>query len=347
MTRLIKLSSTQMEVSPAPITERLCRAERLVALSAQAGAELVVLPELFNTGYAYSDQNFQLAETIPGYTSTWMREIASRLNVHVAGTILIKDANGIFDSLLLCAPDGQIWRYDKQYPWGWERAYFGPNKLITIAHTNLGDIGLMICWDVAHRNLWKRYAGLVDLLVISSSPPDVTNLKIRMPNGEQLTMGQGGLPMSSIQGRGKLVFDEMLSQQTAWIGVPAVCSAGCGIVNTPIPNAKISLLSFVPAAPRLISHLRFVHEAHMVCDMIPCCKIVASDGRVIAQLSQAEGENIIASEITLADSKPQIRAKQPKSPLPWLTYGLSDYWLSWFSLPVYQKGLRLLRDRIP
>ena len=54
MTRPIKVASVQMDVTPAPVQERLARAERLANEAAQAGARLIAFPEVFNTGYAYS-----------------------------------------------------------------------------------------------------------------------------------------------------------------------------------------------------------------------------------------------------------------------------------------------------
>lgn len=45
-------------------------ATSLIAEAARAGAQLVVLPELLNTGYEYRDRNYALAESIDGETVT-------------------------------------------------------------------------------------------------------------------------------------------------------------------------------------------------------------------------------------------------------------------------------------
>ncbi len=112
----IKIAAIQMSAEPAPVQERLTRAEKLVAEA--VGAQLVVLPEVFNTGYIYNDANYHRAETSEGPTIQWMRRVAEQYSVYLAGTLLLLDEEDIYNALLLVAPDGRIWRYDKNYPWG-------------------------------------------------------------------------------------------------------------------------------------------------------------------------------------------------------------------------------------
>ncbi|MDY7042359.1 MAG: nitrilase-related carbon-nitrogen hydrolase, partial [Chloroflexota bacterium] len=85
MSRTIKVAAVQMDANPTPTADRLARAHRLVVRAAQAGAQLVVLPELFNTGYAYTHENHLLAEPLDGPTATWIKETAAGLKVHLAG----------------------------------------------------------------------------------------------------------------------------------------------------------------------------------------------------------------------------------------------------------------------
>src|SRR6266498_2555445 len=106
--RTICIAAIQMDVQPAQTDSRLYRADQIIQDTVQLGAELVVLPELFNTGYAYMDENFSRAEASDGATVTWMKRTARRMGVHLAGTLLLRDAGDIYNAMLLVAPDGQI-----------------------------------------------------------------------------------------------------------------------------------------------------------------------------------------------------------------------------------------------
>src|SRR5262245_16030852 len=100
MSRTIKVATIQMDANPAPVDERLARAEKIVTEAQRSGAQLIILPELFNIGYRYSDENFSWAEPMDGTTGLWMKEIAARLKIHLAGTLLIAERGEVYNSLL-------------------------------------------------------------------------------------------------------------------------------------------------------------------------------------------------------------------------------------------------------
>ncbi len=340
VSRKINVAAIQMDANPAPTADRLARAERLVVKAAKAGAQLVVLPELFNIGYAYADVNYRLAEPLDGPTVAWMQQTSARLNVHLAGSLLVLDQDDVYNTLLLLAPDGQMWRYDKHYPWGWERAYFRPGDRITVAKTELGDLGMMICWDIAHRELWKRYAGRVDMLIIASCPPDIPNATYHLPNGDQLTADDMGPLIALLKENGRLTFGDMLNQQTAWLGTPVVHTVGSGHIQTALPNARTSLLSFLLGAPWLVKHLPRADRIQVSCDMLPGCRVLDANGQALAELTQDQGETFIITEVVLAAEKPSPQKPPPASPLPWFAYFISDMLLPLLTLSVYRKGLR-------
>ncbi|MEM7030872.1 MAG: carbon-nitrogen hydrolase family protein [Chloroflexota bacterium] len=340
MSNTVKIAAIQMDASLAPTSERLQRAEQLIKQISSIGVDLVVLPELFNTGYGYTDENFQRAEPLKGQTVTWLKETAAQYHIHIAGSLMVLDDQDIYNALLLFAPDGRLWRYDKCYPWGWERAYFRGRKGITVAETDLGDIGLMICWDAAHRDLWRSYDGQVKLMIISSCPPDVTNPTFIFQNGDKITLDDFGKVGNLIKNTGRLLFGEMVNQQVAWLGVPAVQTVGTGHIQTAIPNGFLSMLSYLLVAPKLIKYLWQGHNVQLACDFVQGCKIVDSEGQVQTELEQAQGESFTIAEVTLPHKKAKSTRPQPKSLLPAISYLTSDRMLPLLMLPVYRQGIR-------
>ena len=343
MPKIIKVATVQMDAMPAPTTERLSRAEKIISQAVQAGAQLVVLPELFNTGYAYSAANFELAESSDGVTSAWLKTTSERLGIHLGGAFLLRDGREIYDTMLLFSPNGQVWRYDKNYPWAWERAYFRGRRGITIASTELGDLGLMICWDLAHLNMWKQYAGKADMIIIASCPPDGPNASYAFPNGEKLDFNDIG-PTSSMNDAGKQFFGEMVNQQAKWLGVPVVNSGASGYVQTQIPKAGALLRTLSLFTPRLVKLLPQAEQLQMSCEMIASCKVVDADGCTLVERASAEGEGFVISEVTLADSKPMPEHRQPNPPLESKISNMalfsSDWIVPFLMQSVYKAGLK-------
>jgi hypothetical protein len=344
MPRTIKVAAVQMDANPASVSDRLNRADLLITQAAQAGAQLVVLPELFNTGYSYSEGNYRLAEPIDGITSDWMRKSAAHLGIHLTGSMMLFDQDEIFNALLLFSPKGQIWRYDKNYPWAWERGYFRERRGTTVAHTELGDLGLMICWDIGHRHLWKAYAGQVDMMVIASCPPDGTNPTYLFPDGRQITLDDLGPLIGSIKDSGRKIFGDMLNQQTAWLGVPTVHTVGSGHIQTRIPRGTALAWSLILFAPRVVRMLPHASKMQMSCDMIPGCKVVNASGQVISERAQAEGEGYTLANITIPDTRPMPEDKQPASTLNWMAYFNADILIPLLMQRVYREGLRRLQN---
>jgi hypothetical protein len=340
MPRKIKAASVQMDANPAPPAERLDRAERLVIQAAQAGAQLVVLPELFNTGYTYSDANFRLAEPMDGATATWLRETAERLGIHLGGSLLLLEQGEIYNSMLLFSPAGQMWRYDKSYPWAWERGYFRERRGMTVAHTELGDLGMMICWDAAHRGLWKQYAGKVDMLVMTSCPPDAGHPTYHFPDGSELTLFDLGSRMAFMQDAGRQVFDDLINQQTAWLNVPALNTGASGYIRTNVPRGSMLVWGFSLVAPRLARLASQADQMQMSCGMIPSCKVVNANGDVLTERTQAEGEGFTLAEVELSESKSMPRGPQPASPLSAGPYLMADVLIPFLMKSIYHKGLR-------
>ncbi|HEX2621051.1 MAG TPA: carbon-nitrogen hydrolase family protein [Phototrophicaceae bacterium] len=332
MSRTIKIAAVQMDAAPAPVDTRLERAAELIAEAASSGAQLIVLPEVFNTGYEYADANYGLAEPLNGTTVTWMKTLAATHKIHLAGSLMLLDGRHVYNALLLVAPDGRLWRYNKNYPWAWERAYFREGQGITIADTELGNLGLMICWDYAHPDLWAQYAGKVDALVITSCPP--TSEAVMLPDGTRLAL----TPELYYAGR-DMPFGAELDEHVAWLGVPAVHTSTSGTLNTKLPLPSVSLAGFLATRPDLWKHLPDASAAHLECGYFPQTKIIDAHGQVLSRVTET-GDRFTLSEVEIADTPPQPADVQPSFKLTPITYFVSDWLTPGLMTTLYQTGLR-------
>ena len=329
MPHQLKLAAVQMNAEPALRDKRLGRAETLIGRAASQGAKLVVLPEVFNTGYVYSDQNYRLAETLHGKTVTWMKSTAHKHKVYISGSLLLREDDEIYNSLLLVSPDGQHWRYDKTHPWAWERAYFRNGRKPLVAETPLGRFGLLICWDMAHTPLWAAYAGKVDAILVSSCPPLMQKANTVFPDGKQLAMTDLGATVRSAYRGAEQAFGEFPRQQAAWLGVPMVNAAVSGKFSSHLPRPRLSAAVFYAMRPRLWKYISQAGKISLECGYFNETFIADADGQVLAHVD-GDVEGFVIHSVTIADEPPKARGKQPAFGMSRLAYfvdGLVNQWM--------------------
>lgn len=343
MARTIRIAAVQMVADPAPLDQRLARAEALLAQAAHDGAQLVVLPEVFNTGYEYSDANYRRAETLAGPTASWMRALAREHNVYLAGTFLRRGAEEIYNTLLLVAPDGRSWHYDKRYPWVWERAYFRAGQGITIADTDLGRLGLLICWDAAHPELWARYAGRVDGVVVCSCPPRAHDLTFVLPGGQRLSAAEAGPILRHVKRTGEGVFGPCLRRQAAHLGVPVVNATGTGWFASPVPLPRLSLAIYALFRPDLWPQVLRANRVRVEAGYFAETYVAGADGCVLERVPAGHEAHALA-EVVLTDEPPLSAGSPPRfglSPFAYAFDGFANVALA----PVYRRRVRSALDR--
>lgn len=114
-------------------------------------ADLVVLPELFTTGYQFTSleevENF--AEEIPsGPSCDALIKYACSINLYIAFGIAEKQGDKLFNSAALIGPDGFIGRYRKSHLFYEEKLIFTPGDTgFNVFDIGTAKLGLMICYD--------------------------------------------------------------------------------------------------------------------------------------------------------------------------------------------------------
>ena len=117
--------------------------------------EVVVLPEMFSTGFSMNVM--ALAEKMDGPAVDWMSRIASREKVILTGSLIIEENGLYFNRLIWMLPNGQYGYYDKRHRF----AYAGRMRNYTAGHKRLiasvkgWRINLLVCYDLRFP-VWSR-----------------------------------------------------------------------------------------------------------------------------------------------------------------------------------------------
>lgn len=140
-------------------------------LSQAEGADLVILPEMFTTGFSMDSAT--LAEPENGITSTWLLNQAKRLNAVVTGSVIIRAADGSHRNRLLWArPDGELLHYDKRHLFrmAGEHEHYSPGERQVQFELKGWRIRPLICYDLRFP-VWSRDAHDTDLLLYTANWP--------------------------------------------------------------------------------------------------------------------------------------------------------------------------------
>lgn len=167
----IAVAAIQLASILGDVDANLAACERLVAAAAQRGARIIVLPEFFTSGMAFSPEVEAAAEPTYGRVSRFLQRMADQHNALVGGSFLARDDDGhVRNAFLLCDARGVLGRHDKDLPTMWENSLCvgGTDDGIIVARDGL-RIGVAMCWELMRAQTVKRLAGRVDLVLSGSA----------------------------------------------------------------------------------------------------------------------------------------------------------------------------------
>ena len=179
MKEVFKIALAQISCKQADKTENLRKIKKTVAKAKRQGAELVIFPELSLTGYVVRDEIYELAERIPGPSTKIIEDVAKKNGIHVVfGLPEISDKTEatLHNSAVLIGPEGFIGKYHKMYlpthSIFEEKRYFRPGYETAVFDTELGKLGLIICYDIYFPEVARltRLKGAELIVCISASP---------------------------------------------------------------------------------------------------------------------------------------------------------------------------------
>lgn len=131
--------------------QNVTRSIELIEQVVAQGAQLVVLPELCNTGYVFHSREElkNLAEPVPDGASTqaWIQCARTHKIVIVAG-ITEYDAPHYYNSAVIIGPEGFIGVFRKVHLWADEKLFFrAGDQGFPVFYTDFGTLGCHICYD--------------------------------------------------------------------------------------------------------------------------------------------------------------------------------------------------------
>jgi predicted amidohydrolase len=169
----------QISCKPGDKERNLKRIEEAASRANRKEADLLILPELSLTGYVVRDQIYELAERIPGESSKRIERIAEKTDLHIVFGMPELSGNTqatLHNTAVLVSPKGIVGKYRKMYlpthSVFEEKRYFRPGYQPAVFSTNLGKIGLIICYDIFFPEVTRlaRLEGAQLIVCISASP---------------------------------------------------------------------------------------------------------------------------------------------------------------------------------
>jgi deaminated glutathione amidase len=165
--RVLRAAAIQMS-SGSDKRANLERAESLIRTAAKRGASLVVLPEVFPwRGPRGAEAEF--AEPIPGPTTERLAQLVRELGIHLQAGSMSERIDGdrrCYNTALLFAPSGEIvGRYRKIHLFdveipgqvsAHESQARKPGDQTVVVRTDVGVIGLSVCYDLRFPELYRR-----------------------------------------------------------------------------------------------------------------------------------------------------------------------------------------------
>lgn len=147
----IRIACIQMEPHVGEVAGNTAAGAALIDEAARAGARLVVLPELCNTGYVFAgrEEAFGLAEAIPdGPTCRQWLALAAERDIHIVAGIAERDGERLYNAAVVIGPQGYMGRYRKLHLWNNENTVFTPGDLgVPVFDTPFGRIAVAVCYD--------------------------------------------------------------------------------------------------------------------------------------------------------------------------------------------------------
>ena len=253
----MKVAAVQHDVVWEDRTANFERLAPQIAAAAGTGARLVVLTEMYSTGFSLDID--AVSEPVDGPSTEFLADQARRHGVWVCGSLPERTEGGALPSntLVLAGPDGERHRYRKIHPFSYAREherYTAGDRLVTVEVEGL-RVSLFVCYDLRFADEFWGLAPTTDLYLVPANWPEprrfhwMALLQARAIENQAYVVApaQGGVHPSGRRTHGhSMIVDP-------WGTVLACRETGPGVVIAPV---KLSEVARVRTALPALSHRR-------------------------------------------------------------------------------------------
>jgi predicted amidohydrolase len=145
----------------------------LVKTAAGNGASLVLLTEMFSTGFVVDQSG--IGEPEGGVSSQFLTQMATQHKIWIGGSCpeVTKDDPRPFNSFVLVSPLGEQHRYHKIHPFtfGGEDTYFRPGKDFVTVNVDGIRVTLFVCYDLRFADEFWKTAANTDVFLVPGNWP--------------------------------------------------------------------------------------------------------------------------------------------------------------------------------
>lgn len=148
------------------------RARLSESFAGLAGADLVVLPEMFSTGFATRPEG--VAEDEPCESLEWMKAESAKYGFALAGSVAVRENGKYYNRFYFVKPDGSVTKYDKHhlFTFGGEDKTFTAGEERVIVEWKGMRFLLEVCYDLRFP-VWARNRKDYDAIIYVASWPEV------------------------------------------------------------------------------------------------------------------------------------------------------------------------------
>jgi len=148
---LTRVACIQMHPEVGQNAKNLRRSLEMCEEAVRGGANLLVLPELCNSGYVFETRQEarEAAEEIPaGPSAAAWATFCREHGVYLVAGICERAGDRLFNLSIVIGPEGHIGTFRKVHLWNRENLFFEPGDLgFPVFHTPIGRIATFICYD--------------------------------------------------------------------------------------------------------------------------------------------------------------------------------------------------------